>query len=78
MHTSIRQPAKDKKQVGEKNAVGAVFSGMNPLRETFLNVLNDCIECKDSKELRVYLHSTVFLITLRTDEKYSVSLRLVL
>ena len=52
MHTSIRQPAKDKKQVGEKNAVGAVFSGMNPLRETFLNVLNDCIECKDSKELR--------------------------
>ena len=78
MHTGIRQPAKDKKQVGEKMQTCAVFSGMNPLREIFLNVLNDCIECKASKELRVYLHSTVFLITLRTDEKYSVSLRLVL
>ena len=55
----------------------AVFSGMNHLRDTFLNVLNDCIECKASKELRVYLHSAVFLITLRTDEKYSLSLLLV-
>ena len=69
---------KIRNRLEKKMRTCAVFSGMNPLCETFLNVLNDCIECKDSKDPRVCIHSTVFLITLRTDEKYSVSLRLVL